>query len=123
MAESIPETTITHGGQVVAVITGELLWFTSCVAVLESDHPVRRFVGMKCLVAREMQLGPDAEPYDDAIADFYVRSALLPDDEFDRLAPTRSDAALAEHFNVPLDQVAAKRYDRAYLRPPRSDAA
>ena len=114
---------ITYGGRLAAVITPHRLWLMPPVAVLESDHPVRRFVSMKCLLGREMQFGPDAEPYDDDVADFYVRAALLPDDEFDRLALALDDVALAEHFNVPLDQVEAKRYDRAFLRPPRSDAA
>jgi hypothetical protein len=110
-------TWIRYGGHLAAVADDHSIWLTERIEVLEFDHPVRRFVAMKCLVAREMQSGPGAEPYDDATADFYVRAALMPDDEFDALTGRLPDAALAEHFNVPLEQIDAKRYDRAYLRP------
>jgi len=110
------EPPITYRGSVAAVSDGRTVWFASHVKALEADHPVRRFVATKCLVARVMQEGPDAEPYDDALAEFYARCALLPDDEFDARADLQ-DAELAEHFNVPLEQVSAKRRDRAYLRP------
>lgn len=74
---------------------------------------------MMALLGREMQRGPDAEPYDDARVEFYARTALVPDDDFLRLDDGRSDAALAEYFNVPLGEIAAKRHDLAFLRPPR----
>jgi hypothetical protein len=109
-------TWIRYGGQLVAVVDDHSVWLADRIQVLELDHPVRRFVAMKCLVAREMQTGAGTEPYDDARADCSVRSALIPDDEFDALTDRLPDAALAEHFNVPLDAIDAKRYDRAYLR-------
>jgi hypothetical protein len=93
-------TWIRYGGHLAAVSDDHSIWLASRVEVLERDHPVRRFVSMKCLVAREMQTDPGAELYDDARADFYVRSALIPDDEFDALADRLPDA---------------KRCDRAYL--------
>ena len=101
----------------VAFIDDVRVYLTSGLAVLERDHPRRRFVSMMALLGREMQRGPDAEPYDDARVEFYARTALVPHDEFLQLDDGRSDAALAERFNVPLSEIAAKRNDLAL--PPR----
>jgi hypothetical protein len=47
-----------------------------------------------------------------------ARAALMPDEAFLEHDDGCSDAVLAERFDVPLDQVEAKRYDLAFLRPP-----
>jgi hypothetical protein len=116
MADTVPVTVIRHGTRFAALVTTDAAVLAPWIRALERDHPVRRFVSLKCLVAREMQLGPDAEPYDGEIADFYTRVALLPDEEFDPLAGRVSDASLAEYFNVPLEHVARKRRDRELCR-------
>ena len=111
-------TAINYGGSVVAYIDDDNVFLAPAVQVLERDHPRRRFISMMALIGREMQMEPGAEPYDDRLAEFYTRSALMPDEEFLRLDDGRPDRELAEHFNVPLEQVDAKRYDVAFLRPP-----
>ena len=123
MGPRIPETTIFVGHAPVAVIDHESVYLMPEVGVLEHDHPRRRFVCMLALIGREMQLPPRAEPYDDELAAFYARSTLIADEAFLCLDDGRPDAALAEHFNVPLEQIEAKRYDLAFLRPRRRGAS
>ena len=119
MHRPIPVTAVRYGERRMALIDEQTVWFTPAIETLTSNDPLRRFVGMKCLVAREMQHGAGAEPYDDALADFYTRAALIPDEEFDRLAHL-DETQLGRYFNVPPEQVSAKRYDRAFLRPDSS---
>lgn len=108
-------TLIGYGGRLAAVAGADRVHFLSPVRALEDDHPVRRFVAAVALVAREMQREPDAEPYDEVLAHFCARWILIPNEPFAAIAPTRTDAELAEHFNVPLEQVAAKRADMEVL--------
>ena len=119
----IPETTIELGHTPVAVIDQESVYLMPEIAVLEEDHPRRRFVYMLALIGREMQLPPDAERYDADLATFYARAALIADGAFLCLDDGRPDAALAEEFNVPLEQIEAKRYDLAFLHPRRPGAS
>lgn len=112
-------TAIRYGAVVVAYIDERNVFLLPPIGPLENDHPRRRFVCMMALVGREMQLEPDAEPYDDALAEFYARVVLMPDEQFLQLDDGRADSELAERFNVPLEQIAAKRYDLAFLRPAR----
>jgi hypothetical protein len=110
---------IRWSGRVVALALGDLVYLLPPLNVLEPDHPHRRFVSMLALVVRQMRLGGEDDPEDDVLAGFYARAGLLPDEEFLRLDDGRPDAELAEHFNVPLEQVEQKRYDLAFLRPAR----
>ena len=106
-------------GWVAAIALGERVYLLPPLHALEPDHPHRRFVSMLALVTREMAAGRVDDPADEALAEFYARACLMPDDQFLRLDDGRSDAALAEHFNVPLEQIEPKRYDLAFLRPAR----
>jgi hypothetical protein len=102
---------VRYGGAIAAVGTDEYVYFLPPIAALERDHPHRRFVGVVTLVVRQMALEPNPEPYDEDLARFYARILLMPNDEFELLCDELDDAELAEHFNVPLEQVAAKRRD------------
>ncbi len=101
--------------RIVGVLTRDRAWYQPEIEALEPDDPVRRFVATLCLVGREMQRGEGAEPYDERKASYYARAILMPDEDFDLLALTLDDPALAEHFRVPVREVEAKRRDRAYL--------
>lgn len=87
------------------------------LSLLEGDHPIRRFVNVLCMIAHEMPEGPDGEGYDPELAGYCARFMLMPDEEFARRSGG-SDRDLAEHFNVPLEEVEAKRYDLAFTRRP-----
>ncbi len=102
---------VRYGGEVVAVVTQHHALLAPSIAALEADHPRRRFVAALILAGREMTAEPAAEPYDDDQAQFYARILLMPNDEFESLAGRLHDVELAEHFNVPLEQVRAKRED------------
>jgi hypothetical protein len=102
---------ITYGGQLVAIAAPRRVLLMPPISALESDHPRRRFVSTLALVWREMRCGPEPEVYESSVAQFYARWILLPNDDFARLAPAMSDEGLAEHFNVPLEQVTAKHED------------
>jgi hypothetical protein len=102
---------VRYGGVVAAVGTDDFIYFLPPITALERDHPRRRFVGVVALVARQMALDPDPEPYNEDLAQFYARILLIPNDEFELLREDLSDTELAERFNVPLEQVAAKRRD------------
>lgn len=75
-----------------------------------ADHPTRRWVACLTFFAGDVLDGRLRGPYSDPRAAHFGRCALLPDDEFVAVH-AYSDAALAEHFNVPLEQIAEKRRD------------
>src|SRR4051794_844799 len=102
---------ITYGGQLAAIAAPRRVLLMPPIAAMESDHPRRRFVATLALVWREMRCGAQPEPYDADIAQFYARWILMPNDDFARLSSGMNDAELAEFFNVPAEQVAAKRED------------
>jgi hypothetical protein len=102
---------VRYGGVLAAVATPRAVVLMPAISVLEPDHPRRRFVATVALVARLMTAPPDAEPYDEQLAQFYARIVLMPNQEFEILADALSDVELAEHYNLPLDQVRAKRTD------------
>jgi hypothetical protein len=101
---------VRYGGEVVAVATDHRVLQAPTISVLERDHPRRRFVAALVVAGRELNSDP-GEPYDDDQAHFFARILLMPNDEFEILADQLHDAELAEHFNVPLEQVPAKRAD------------
>jgi hypothetical protein len=93
------------------------------IAVLEPDHPTRRFVSMLCVYSAEIDAGaaPDgARAYWAAAAERYARRELMPAELFCPLADW-PDHRLAEVFAVPLEQVERRRCDlrRDPLRQPR----
>ena len=102
---------IAYQGQLVAYALEDHVVLLRPVAVRELDHPIRRFVSLLALVAREMERGPEAEPYAPARARLYARMILMPEDKFVDAAACMSDVQLAEHFNVPLREVVARRAD------------
>jgi hypothetical protein len=102
---------VSYAGEVVAVATEHRVLLAPWIAALEPDHPRRRFVAALVLVGRAMRTEPGFEPYDDDQAEFYARILLMPCNEFEPLAEELNDAELAECFNVPLEQVRAKRRD------------
>src|SRR4051812_37419524 len=112
---------ITYGGRLVAIAAPRRVLLMAPIAVLESDHPRRRFVATLALVWREMRCGAEREPYDAGLAQFYARWILMPNDDFARLATRMSDTQLAEHFNVPAEQVPAKREDLEAHSPGEND--
>ena len=65
-----------------------------------------------CVFAERVNTGELPGPYSDHRAELYARSALIDDNEFLRAdGEGVSDEALAERFNVPVEQIAAKRRD------------
>ena len=110
-ASAAGDVVVRYAGQVAAVGREDSVLLMPSIAVLERDHPRRRFVAVAALVGHEMVTEPFAEAYDDELAQFYARILLIPNDEFEALHRTMADVDLAEHFNVPLEQVSAKRED------------
>ena len=94
--------------EVVGATDGHLVLFLDPIEVLESDHPRRRFVAMLAVYATEIAEGQYPGPYRTADAQDFARCMLMPAGEFLTLAE-RSDCELAEHFAVPLGQVAVHR--------------
>jgi hypothetical protein len=100
-------------GQLLAVADRSQVWFAPEIESLEVDHPRRRFAAMLALTSMLMQTGADAEQYDPRVAAFYARYILIPDTTFILFREQECDAQLAERFNVPLEQIAAKARDLA----------
>ncbi len=100
---------------VVGATDGHLVFFLDSIEVLESDHPRRRFVAMLAVYATEIAEGQYPGPYRTADAQDFARCMLMPAHEFLALA-RRCDRELAEHFAVPLDQVAIHRAETLACR-------
>jgi hypothetical protein len=107
----VATTRITYGGQLVAYALEEHVLLLRPIAVLEHDHPVRRFVSLLALVAHEMETGAGPDGYSPWRARMHTREILMPDEVFLDVARSKHDYELAEHFNVPLGEVAARRHD------------
>lgn len=101
---------IHHQGKPAAWVANGRIELYPRIAVLEPEHPSRRWATCRAIFALEILSGRIRGPFDQARADHFARSALVPDAEFRSLAAA-SDAALAEHFNVLLEQVREKRLD------------
>ena len=109
--------TVIRGGddELLALVDETHVWLAAEIAALETDHPRRRFTAMLALVAGVMRTEPEPEAYDLEVAAFYARYILIPDTTFILHRERESAAELAERFNVPLEQIEAKRLDLAAL--------
>lgn len=101
---------IRHDGRPAAWVAGSKTAFAPWIDVLEADHPTRRWVACKAIFAMHVLDGTLPAAYTDERADLFARGALLPNALFCELADLPA-AWLAEHFNVPLPQIAEKRDD------------
>lgn len=84
------------------------------IQALPESHPRRRFVGMLCLVWRELRSDGWDMP-DEQAAAVLARAILMPDEEFIEHLH-EADEVLAARFNVPLDEIGAKRDDLGMSR-------
>jgi hypothetical protein len=111
---------ISYRGHLVAIAGREEFRLAPDVAARPDGDPLKRWVCYLALYARDVLTGvlPD-EPsrYFPARGERYARECLIPPREFQALT-NRSDAELAAHFNVPLEQITARRAD---LAPPPAD--
>jgi hypothetical protein len=79
---------------------------------LEVGDPRLAFVLVMGAFALRVRAGISPGPYTDERAAFYARCVLIDDDEFEHLDANRlGDLLLAGHFNVPVEQIEAKRAD------------
>jgi hypothetical protein len=102
-----------YGGRLVA--TGaDRVRFAPAIEVLERDHPLRRFVAAMCLYLHDVDDGLQPAPANAPAAAHYARVLLVPAGAFAQLA-AQTDAELAEHFNVPLSEIAARRADVEFV--------
>ena len=101
---------ITYTGRPAAVVARGRAYLLPPVALLEVDHPRRRWVTCMAFFGRDVAAGRLPGPYSTRRAEHFARCALLPDEEYAQLERF-PDAVLAEYFNVPLEQVAEKRID------------
>lgn len=100
--------TISYRGRPALHVAGDCACFADWAVALEPDHPVRRWIACMGFFALDVLDGHQAGPYTTEAAERFARGALMPACEFRALAG-HDDAVLAEHFNVPLEQVAARR--------------
>ena len=105
-------TLIVYRGEIVASAGARRFYLAPRVAELGADEPLRRFVSMMAAFALRVRDGSSPGPYTDERAERFARLALIDDDEFRMLdANQLEDLVLAGHFDVPVEQVDAKRLD------------
>jgi hypothetical protein len=99
---------VQYRGRPAALVGVRQLSFLGDVRHLPPGDPLVRFVAYMAFYAQLVLTGEMAPGYTDNEAERFARLALVPPDE---LAPRRrrSDAALAAHFRVPLEQIARAR--------------
>src|SRR3954452_14248150 len=105
---------VNHQGRPAGWVTCARAELYPRVAAFEPEHPTRRWVTCSAIFAMEVLAGRMRGLFSQARADHFARCALMPDDEFAELAAA-DDVALAEYFNVPLEQVREKRIDELML--------
>lgn len=101
---------VRHANRLAATVTKIGIVFAPHIDVLEADHPIRRWVTCMAAFGNEILNGRLDGPYTPERAAHFARTALIPDQEF-AVVNDVDDALLAEHFNVPIFQMAEKRTD------------
>ena len=99
---------ISYNGAAVAVAGATRVWLAPAIDDLPGGHRLRRFVAAMCLYAHDLHHALVPGPYTDQRAELYARCLLLPDRAV-AAAAGLTDDELAERFEVPLEQVRAKR--------------
>jgi hypothetical protein len=115
-------TLISYRGRAAAMAGRDRFYLAPHIAERADGDPVKTFVCYLALYARDVLCGQlPGEPgrYFPARAERYARACLIPARAFLARAD-RPDAELAEHFNVPLEQIAARRAELAPTHPPRA---
>jgi hypothetical protein len=102
---------VIHRGRF-AALAGDRVCFAPHIDVLEPDHHERRFVAALCLYSHAVDADQARRRYDQSDAERFARELLMPPEAFDPVVRW-SDAELAELFTAPLDQVRARRRERA----------
>ena len=101
-----------YRGEVLGFAGATRFYLVPHIERLPEDHPLVRMACLMALFAKQIHDGELDGRYTDARAELYARCALIPDEEFARLETEGwDDEVLAEHFGVPVEQIAAKRYD------------
>jgi hypothetical protein len=98
-----------------------LPWHQAVQVALVSEHPVKQFVLELCLYAQRLAQGElcgEPPEYRSPRAERYVREQRMPADLFRRRLHL-SDEELAEAFNVPVWEVAARRLELETTRRAR----
>lgn len=101
---------IRYKGELVAIVASRRVYLTPAVSKLPRGHPKLRFVAALCLYGRDVDAGQVPGPYDDADAELYARTLLIPDEELERFVD-EPDEQLAVRLKMPIEQVAARRRD------------
>jgi hypothetical protein len=114
-------TLISYRGRAAAMAGPERFYLAPHISQRPDGDAVKTFVCYLALYARDVltgQLPDEPSRYFPARGERYARACLIPTREFLPLAD-RPDAELAEHFNVPLEQIAARRDELTADRPTR----
>ena len=104
-------TLITYQRQIVAVAGADRFSLAPAIDELPDGDALKTFVCFLVLYARDVRTGAlpgDPCRYLPCRGERYARAALMPAREF-LTAAHRSDRELAEHFQVPLEQIARRR--------------
>ncbi|MGI8622655.1 MAG: hypothetical protein ACR2NB_04000 [Solirubrobacteraceae bacterium] len=103
---------ITYRSSAAAMATRERFWLVDEIGELPDGHPVKAWVAILCVFARDVMVGAIPGPFTQARAERYGREVMLPAEEFIAHAD-RGEGELAARFNVPLEQVQARFVDLA----------
>jgi hypothetical protein len=101
---------IEYDGRPAAFVTANDIRFADWVTQPE-NYVIGRWVCCEAVFAHEIASGHVAGPFTERRADEFARIALMPDAEFAELDHVE-DHLIAGHFDVPIEQVAAKRAER-----------
>lgn len=101
---------VQYRGAPAALVGMRRLSFLGEVRHLPPGHPVVRVVAHMAYYGQLVLAGRMPAPYTDPDAERFARLALIDEDELARLEQV-SDAALANRFRVPIEQVAKARQE------------
>ena len=111
-------TLITYQRQIVGIAGADRFYLAPAIDELADGDSLKTFVCFLALYARDVHTGTlpgDPYCYLPCRGERYAREALMTAREF-LAAGRRSDRELAEHFQVPLEQIARRRQELAGAR-------
>lgn len=103
---------VTYQGQPAALVTSEQIHIAPPFDELPTGHATLRFIAFMALYARDVQTGQQPGPYNDEHAELFARCALIDPAAF-WAELDRPNDELAQHFQVPVEQIALRRHDLA----------